>query len=123
MRKCDLLYLAGQLSFQNEFTDMFRSNSPPSPVPNSMAWSITQAVGRRASPSNDYNYAAESGLVAGTMKLISLGLMRWDSPDIRHGLPCSKLRIQPSLLQLCQMDHCWNKHSKTDILHSLNGLL
>jgi len=127
VRKCHTLYLAGQFSFQDLLMETLLFDGNPSSKFGLSSMSVMEALKKLASPQGELTpyelHSVGFKLDAGSLKSVGLGLMTWDSPDNCHGLPYSKLRIRPSLLQLCQTDHCWSTRNIQGVLGSLHALL
>ena len=121
------MYLAGQFSFQDVFIEASVFDGKFSSKFGFMSMSVMEAVKKLASPQGELTphelHSVEADLQAGTLKSTGLGLMTWDSPNNCNGLPFSKLRIRPSVLQICQVDPSWRSRNGSDVLDSLYALL
>ena len=88
---------------------------------------VLDALNLRKHPTGELtpyeSHSVESGLVQGTLKAMSLGLLTWDSPESCIGLPYAKLKLREAILALCQTCQSWASCQGQIILRSLDQLL
>ena len=113
IRKCHILYLAGQFSFQDIFMESLMFDGKSSPLMSTTSISVLDALYMRTRSQGELapyqRLSVELGLEPGTKKSMGLGLLTLDSPDDCKALPYTKLRIRSAALQLCQTSQVW-KH-------------
>lgn len=89
--------------------------------------SVFESLNRITRPQGEMSpyelHAVEKGLVPGTMKSLSLGLLTWDSLENCNGLPYSKARMRPSALKLCKTSQAWDSCEEETVVKSLDDLL
>jgi len=127
VRKYHALYLDGQFGFQRIFVDSLLFDGRIAPKMSTKSLSVIEALSKLTRPQGELSpferHAVERGLFPGTLKSLSLGLLTWDSLDNCNGLPYLKLRIRPSVLQLCQTSQAWNNYEEDAVLKSLDDLV
>jgi len=112
VRKCHPLYLDGQFGFHRFFVHSHLFDGRVASHMSTKAMSVFEALNRLTRPQGEMSpyglHSVEKGLVPGTMKSLSLGLLTWDSLDNCNGLPYSKARMRPSALKLCKISQGWD---------------